>query len=162
MLRLLSAKYSNIYDVFFHLALRYNFDIVREQVNNYGESYDFNSIMHYPFNAFAIDRTRNTILPRDNSILSSARPYRGLSDIDVRQTRKMYKCDGKYYVMRHKQAKFCKDQNVTTTHCNSRKILFGFTDLNKLKKPISLRLRLKRSIKEKEFSVYPTPVTYNS
>ena len=80
-------------------ALRYNFDIVKEQVNNYGEPYDFNSIMHYPFNAFAIDKRRNTIFPKDNRILGTARPYRGLSEIDVRQTRKMYQCDSKYYVI---------------------------------------------------------------
>ena len=80
-------------------ALRYNFDIVKEQVNNYGEPYDFNSIMHYPFNAFAIDQRRNTIFPIDNRILGTARPYRGLSEIDVRQTRKMYQCDSKYYVI---------------------------------------------------------------
>ena len=80
----------------FILDLRYNFDIVKEQVNSYGEPYDFNSIMHYPFNAFAIDKRRNTIFPKDNRILGTARPYRGLSEIDVRQTRKMYQCDSKY------------------------------------------------------------------
>ena len=73
---------------------------MKEQVDNYGEPYDFNSIMHYPFNAFAIDKRQNTIFPRDLSILSTATPYRGLSEIDVRQTRKMYRCDSKYYVVR--------------------------------------------------------------
>ena len=90
------SSYDHYHCLFFFLsALRYNFDIVKEQVNHYGESYDFNSIMHYPFNAFAIDRRQNTIFPKDRSILNHARPYRQLSDVDVRQTRKMYRCDGK-------------------------------------------------------------------
>ncbi|CAB3982231.1 zinc metallo ase nas-13-like [Paramuricea clavata] len=74
-------------------SLRYNFDIVREQTNNYGERYDFNSIMHYPFNAFAIDRRQNTIFAKDPRLQSSARPYRKLSNSDVIQTNRMYKCD---------------------------------------------------------------------
>ena len=90
-------KTKNIFQ--FVSALRYNFDIVKEQVNSYGESYDFNSIMHYPFNAFAIDKRQNTIFPRDRSILNSARPYKALSDVDVRQTQKMYKCSSKYDVI---------------------------------------------------------------
>lgn len=84
------------FPLFFILALRYNFDIVKEQVKNYGEAYDFNSIMHYPFNAFAIDKRQNTIIPRDSRILGLAKPYRGLSESDVRQTKAMYQCSSKY------------------------------------------------------------------
>lgn len=51
--------------------------------------------MHYPFNAFAIDRRQNTIFAKDQSLQSSARPYRKLSNSDVIQTNRMYKCDGK-------------------------------------------------------------------
>ncbi|XP_028395190.1 zinc metalloproteinase nas-13-like [Dendronephthya gigantea] len=75
-----------------HRNLLYNFDIVKEQTNNYGEAYDFDSIMHYPWNAFAIDRRRNTIFPRDSRVLNSKRPYVKLSDSDVRQTNRMYGC----------------------------------------------------------------------
>ncbi len=78
----------------FILALRYNFDIVREQTNNYGEPYDFNSIMHYPFNAFAIDRRQNTIFPKDRRMYA-AKPYKKLSESDVIQTKRMYQCNSK-------------------------------------------------------------------
>ena len=54
--------------------------------------------MHYPFNAFAIDKRRNTIFPKDRTVLSYAKPYTELSKVDVRQTRKMYKCDGRYQI----------------------------------------------------------------
>ena len=69
----------------------------------YGEPYDFNSIIHYPFNAFSIDRRRNTIDPKDSKILNTAKPYESLSEIDAQEIRKMYQCDSKYYVKHHKQ-----------------------------------------------------------
>ena len=70
--------------------------MVKEQVNNYGEPYDFDSIMHYPWNAFAIDKRHNTILPINREYLKSKKPYRKLSDSDVAQTNKMYQCDSKF------------------------------------------------------------------
>ena len=51
--------------------------------------------MHYPLNAFAIDRTRNTIYIKDPNLQRTARPYRELSQSDVTQTKRMYKCDSK-------------------------------------------------------------------
>ncbi|XP_046845051.1 zinc metalloproteinase nas-14-like [Xenia sp. Carnegie-2017] len=66
-------------------SLLYNFDIVKEQVNNYGEPYDFNSIMHYPFNAFAVDRRYDTITPRNTKVkLSRATDIRNISDASSR------------------------------------------------------------------------------
>ena len=88
--------------ILFSLLLsRHNFEIVRNQLT-YGEPYDFNSIMHYGFKALAKDKTRNTIIPKDSRILKTAKPGDSLSEIDVRDIRKMYQCDSKYYVMHHK------------------------------------------------------------
>jgi hypothetical protein len=92
----------------FILALRYNFDIVSEQTNNYGEPYDFNSIMHYPFNAFAIDRRQNTIFSKNRQLQHTAKPYRELSQSDVTQTKRMYKCSGMYHVYR----KYCETRII--------------------------------------------------
>jgi hypothetical protein len=76
----------------FIIGLRYNFDKVPEQTNNYGEPYDFNSIMHYPYNAFAVKRGLNTIFPKPGY---GGTPYRKLSDSDVIQTNRMYQCNSK-------------------------------------------------------------------
>ena len=49
--------------------------------------------MHYPFNAFAIDRRQNTILTKDPTLQYTAKPYKELSESDVRQTNRMYQCN---------------------------------------------------------------------
>lgn len=84
--------------------MRYNFDIVKEQTNSYGEAYDYGSIMHYPWKAFAIDRRYDTIIPIQP--LNGKQPYVKLSDSDVAQTRKMYKCGGKYTDVKYSGLKF--------------------------------------------------------
>ena len=75
----------------YFLALRYNFDKVKEQTNSFNEAYDYASIMHYPWTAFASQRGVRTISARRRTNLI---PYVALSDSDARQTKKMYKCDG--------------------------------------------------------------------
>ena len=49
--------------------------------------------MHYPWNAFAVDRSRRTINPTRS--LGNKTPYIILSDSDVAQTKQMYKCGRK-------------------------------------------------------------------
>ena len=70
--------------------LLYNFDKVTSKTESHGEEYDYASIMHYPLNAFAINRQRQTLVPLQN--LNGKVPYVKISDSDVAQANKMYKC----------------------------------------------------------------------
>ena len=66
------------------------------KTESHGEEYDFESIMHYPFNAFAINRQRKTLIPLQD--LKGKQPYVKLSDSHVIQANKMYKC-GKFVLL---------------------------------------------------------------
>ena len=75
------------------LALKYNFDkVVDGAVDSVGEPYDYASIMHYPWNAFAKDYNKDTIIPKRP--LNGKKPYVALSRSDARQCNIMYKCSG--------------------------------------------------------------------
>ena len=75
------------------LALKYNFDkVVDGAVDSVGEPYDYASIMHYPWNAFAKDYNKDTIIPKRH--LNGKKPYVALSRSDARQCNIMYKCSG--------------------------------------------------------------------
>lgn len=59
-----------------------------------GQTYDFNSIMHYPAKAFAKDPTKNTIdkiVSVDAAVKMGQRE--GMSEIDIKQIRKLFQCD---------------------------------------------------------------------
>ena len=62
--------------------------------DNYSSSsYDFYSIMHYKLNAFAIDKTQQTIKPLNDQIIADKIGSRqNLSDMDVFKLRKLYEC----------------------------------------------------------------------
>ena len=60
------------------------------KTDSHGEEYDYASIMHYPFNAFALNRARQTLIPLQG--LDGKIPYVKLSDSDVAQANKMYNC----------------------------------------------------------------------
>ncbi|XP_075790641.1 tolloid-like protein 2 isoform X4 [Pelodiscus sinensis] len=64
------------------------------EVNSLGETYDFDSIMHYARNTFSRGVFLDTILPRRDD--SGVRPTIGqrirLSQGDIAQARKLYKC----------------------------------------------------------------------
>ena len=60
------------------------------KTDSHGEDYDFGSIMHYPLNAFAVNPDRQTLVPLQD--LKGKVPYVKLSDSDVTQANKMYKC----------------------------------------------------------------------
>ncbi|XP_038602296.1 bone morphogenetic protein 1 isoform X3 [Tachyglossus aculeatus] len=73
----------------------YNFlKMEDEEVESLGENYDFDSIMHYARNTFSRGIFLDTIVPRYD--VNGARPSIGqrtrLSEGDIAQARKLYKC----------------------------------------------------------------------
>ncbi|XP_025950725.2 tolloid-like protein 2 isoform X2 [Dromaius novaehollandiae] len=64
------------------------------EVNSLGETYDFDSIMHYARNTFSRGVFLDTILPRrdDNGIRPTIGQRIRLSQGDIAQARKLYKC----------------------------------------------------------------------
>ena len=70
--------------------LLYNFNKVTEKTDGHGEEYDYGSIMHYPLDAFAVNPAHQTLIPLRS--LNGKVPYVKLSDSDVTQANRMYKC----------------------------------------------------------------------
>ncbi|XP_063261858.1 tolloid-like protein 2 isoform X3 [Prinia subflava] len=64
------------------------------EVNSLGETYDFDSIMHYARNTFSRGVFLDTILPRrdDNGVRPTIGQRVRLSQGDIAQARKLYKC----------------------------------------------------------------------
>uniref|UniRef100_A0A6I8N3E4 Metalloendopeptidase n=1 Tax=Ornithorhynchus anatinus TaxID=9258 RepID=A0A6I8N3E4_ORNAN len=64
------------------------------EVNSLGETYDFDSIMHYARNTFSRGVFLDTILPRrdDNGVRPTIGQRVRLSEGDIAQARKLYKC----------------------------------------------------------------------
>ncbi|XP_017155422.2 seminal metalloprotease 1-like [Drosophila miranda] len=61
--------------------------------NNYGETYDYGSVMHYMENAFAKNASQPTIVALKEGG-SKMGQRRGMSKTDVRKLNKMYQCPG--------------------------------------------------------------------
>lgn len=63
---------------------------VHTDVDTYGLPYDYHSVMHYPVNAFAINNSIPTIVPR----LKNTRfgEQRTISPLDAVKLQKAYKC----------------------------------------------------------------------
>ncbi|KJH43151.1 astacin [Dictyocaulus viviparus] len=72
----------------------YNFEKSKpEEVDSLGEPYDFNSIMHYARDTFSRGPFHDTILPKPESgFLSEIGQRVHLSEGDIRQAKKLYKC----------------------------------------------------------------------
>jgi Astacin (Peptidase family M12A) len=62
------------------------------KINAFGQPYDFDSIMHYPANAFAKDAAKPTIKPKEKYRDKAIGQQRGLSSIDVKKINLMYNC----------------------------------------------------------------------
>ena len=67
------------------------FDIV-QNTDSLGVPYDYESIMHYPWNAFS-SNGKKTMTPLKP--LNGKTPYVALSALDAKQTSLMYDCPGK-------------------------------------------------------------------
>ncbi|KIH53585.1 CUB domain protein [Ancylostoma duodenale] len=72
----------------------YNFEKSKpEEVDSLGEPYDFNSIMHYARDTFSRGTFHDTILPKPSLGFRSEIGQRvQLSEGDIRQAKKLYKC----------------------------------------------------------------------
>ncbi len=58
----------------------------------FNTSYDFHSIMHYVWNAFAKDETKPTIEARNPKYKVPREKNRKLSDIDIQRINVLYSC----------------------------------------------------------------------
>ncbi|XP_019644750.1 PREDICTED: tolloid-like protein 2 [Branchiostoma belcheri] len=88
----------------------YNFlKLEKGEVDSLGESYDFNSIMHYARNTFSRGMFLDTILPRRDPE-SGLRPNIGqrshLSKGDIAQANKLYKCKSCGYTLQETTGNF--------------------------------------------------------
>ena len=63
-----------------------------KNTDSLGVPYDYESIMHYPWNAFS-SNGKNTMTPKQD--LKGKTPYVELSKLDAEQTSLMYNCPGK-------------------------------------------------------------------
>ena len=86
----------------FPLGQEYNFNkLSPSEVNSLGETYDFESIMHYARNTFSRGTYVDTIVPRRDGV-SNIRPEIGqrvrLSPGDISQANKLYSCPSEYLV----------------------------------------------------------------
>ena len=64
--------------------------ITASVVNSYGVNYDFQSVMHYPSNAFAKHPGLETMKSKNgNRQLGNTQ---GLTEKDIKQVQRMYKC----------------------------------------------------------------------
>ena len=84
----------------FPLGQEYNFNkLSPSEVNSLGETYDFESIMHYARNTFSRGTYVDTIVPRRDGV-SNIRPEIGqrvrLSPGDISQANKLYSCPSEY------------------------------------------------------------------
>jgi meprin A len=76
------------------LTIGHNFAKTEDHnANHLGTAYDFYSIMHYKWNAFAINNTMPTIKIKNNRIDYKVLGTNGnLSSVDIIEINKLYKC----------------------------------------------------------------------
>lgn len=83
----------NVNFSFLNLAFHFAFDrFTHGVVDTMGTKYDFSSVMHYPFFAFAeyYDESRPAMTLKDGSIDAIYREAEFLSDIDIHKTQLYY------------------------------------------------------------------------
>ncbi len=93
-------KSVHVLNLSFPLGQEYNFNkLSPSEVNSLGETYDFESIMHYARNTFSRGTYVDTIVPRRDGV-SNIRPEIGqrvrLSPGDISQANKLYSCPSEY------------------------------------------------------------------
>ena len=87
----ITVKYENIME-----GQQYNFEKLKsDAIDSLGEPYDYGSIMHYSANTFSKNGYLPTIETSKDSLTGKPRNIgqrQGLSEGDIRQTKKLYKC----------------------------------------------------------------------
>ncbi|XP_075251110.1 bone morphogenetic protein 1-like [Convolutriloba macropyga] len=87
----ITVKYENIMD-----GQQYNFEkLKKDAIDSLGEPYDYGSIMHYSANTFSKNGYLPTIETNSDRLTGKPRNIgqrQGLSEGDIRQTKKLYKC----------------------------------------------------------------------
>lgn len=89
-----------VHEKFLVTGQEYNFNkLTEEEVNSLGQTYDYDSIMHYARNTFSKGTYLDTILPLE--VHGKKRPEIGqrirLSASDIAQTNLLYKCASKSF-----------------------------------------------------------------
>ena len=87
----ITVKYENIME-----GQQYNFEKLKsDAIDSLGEPYDYGSIMHYSANTFSKNGYLPTIETSKDKLTGKPRNIgqrQGLSEGDIRQTKKLYKC----------------------------------------------------------------------
>lgn len=66
--------------------------------------------MHYPYNAFAKNPRKRTVVPLKPN---DDKPYKRISHLDVMQANMMYRCNDKKQTINRKQENFKKEKERT-------------------------------------------------
>lgn len=78
--------------MFYYLGQAFNFDKYNDtDVDTQMTSYDYGSVMHYEWNAFAINSSGPTIIPTQNSSAFIGQRIR-LSPVDILEIQRYYNC----------------------------------------------------------------------
>lgn len=72
-------------------AHMHNFNIAPNQTT-FGIPFDYSSIMMYPWNAFAIDRKKSTIIPKQPGVKKESLRGQKMSKHDIALINTMYRC----------------------------------------------------------------------
>lgn len=67
-----------------------------ERHSDFGLGYDYNSIMHYPKNAFSKNSKLYTLIPLDINYLDIIGQRERMSDKDIQKINLLYSCSGEY------------------------------------------------------------------
>jgi hypothetical protein len=82
----------NKFHLIFRLENHFNFNMYSgTDLDTLGTPYDYGSVMHYEWNAFAIDSRIATIIPVKNASAAIGQRL-GLSPIDIREIQRYYEC----------------------------------------------------------------------
>ncbi|KAL5019389.1 hypothetical protein ScPMuIL_005111 [Solemya velum] len=86
-------------------------------IDHLGQAYDFESVMHYPATAFAIDRTKPTIEPKGSNVVIGQRTH--LSPTDIKEIQLLYGCISANQAGHTTSGPTLAITNVPVTHTNA-------------------------------------------
>ncbi|KAH0616082.1 hypothetical protein JD844_026913, partial [Phrynosoma platyrhinos] len=151
-----------------NIGQEYNFlKMEPGEVNSLGESYDFDSIMHYARNTFSRGMFLDTILPSrdDNGIRPAIGQRTRLSKGDIAQARKLYRCPACGETLQESTGNFSSpgfpNGYPSYTHCIWRisvtpgeKIVLNFTTMDLYKSSLCWYDYIENEILYVKMSIY--------